>query len=79
MIMPVEVFVDHARDQILRLFAPRLTALGLRVNDDVGQEQIALASIIEIVGEHFGALGAVLAKDIEAHALPDQSRCQMVR
>ena len=73
------ILVDDARDQILRLFAPGLAALGLRIDDDVGQEQIALAGIIEIIGERLGALGAVLAKDIEAHALPDQSRGQMVR
>ena len=77
--MPVDVLVDDARDQILLLLAPGLTAVGLRVDDDVGEEQIVAAGIVEIIEQRLGARGAVAAEHLDAHALPDQAEATMVR
>jgi hypothetical protein len=67
------IFVDHRARPDPRLLAPVLAALGLRIDDDVGQEQVVLAGVIEIVGEGLGALGAVLAKHVEAMRCPTRA------
>ena len=72
MVIPVEILVDDAGDEILFLLAPGLAALGLRIDDHVGEEQVALDRVIEIILERLGARFAVAAEDVDAHALADQ-------
>ena len=73
------ILVDDARDEVLSLVAPVLGALGLRVDDHVGEEQVALGGIVDIVFQRLGALRPVLAKHLDAHALTDQRRGDVVR
>ena len=73
------VFIDDPRHQILILLAPAFAPFGLRIDDHVGEKKIVLRGEIEIVGERLGALGAVLAEHLDAHALADQRGGQVVR
>ena len=73
------ILIDDPRHQILILLAPAFAALGLRIDDHVGEKKIVLRGEIEIVGERLGALGAVLAEHLDAHALADQRGRQVVR
>jgi hypothetical protein len=72
------ILVDDARHEILGLLAPAFGALGLRVDDHVGQEQVVLRRVIDIGLESLGAFLAVFTENLDAHALSDQRRGQMV-
>jgi len=77
------VLVDDGRHQILAavelvLLAPVFGAVGLRVGDDVGQEQIVVTGVMEVVVQRAGALLTVLAKHLDAHVLTGQCAGHMV-
>ena len=73
------VLIDDTRDQIVGLLAPVLRALGLRVDDHVSEEDIVSGGVVEIVHKCLGAIGAVLLEDVDAHALTDQRRGDVIR
>jgi hypothetical protein len=73
------ILVDHARHQVVVLVAPVLGAVGLRVDDHVGQEQIAAAGIVEVAGERLGARLVVAREHVEPDALADQRRGEVIR
>ena len=77
--MPVDILVDDRGDEVGGLLAPVLAALGLRIDDDVGEEVVVAARLFEVVGERLGALLAVLLEHVEADALADQRRGEVVR
>jgi len=72
------VLIDHARHQSLVLVAPILRTIRLRIDDDVGQEQVAAAGIVEIAGKRFGARFVVPGEDVEPDALADQRRGEVI-
>ena len=77
--MPVESSSTIAATRSWRLLAPVLAALGLRIDDHVGEEVVVAARFLEVVGERLGALLAVLLEHVEADALADQRRGEVVR
>ena len=74
------VLVDDARDQVLGLLAPVLAALGLRIDDHVGEEVVVAARLLEIIrAAPWRAPAPCLLEHLDAHALADQRRGEMIR
>ena len=79
--MPLASSSTMLRDQILVLLAPVLAALGLRIDDHVGEEIVVAARLLEIVraAPWRAPRRPAACEHLDAHALADQRGGEMVR
>ena len=66
------------RYEIIVLLAPILVSLRLRIDNDIGEEEIVLAGEREVIRQRFGTVDTVPAEHVDAHDLTNQRRCEMV-